>query len=162
MTRKIYLLCGPVRTGKTTRIMDWSSSSENVDGITAPVYLNQKHMFNLKTGVMKNLENVSECAEDKIITVGTYKFNPEVFEWGRKKLKQAASTVDLKWLVIDEIGLLELDGRGLEPEVTRILNNRNNYKFNILLIVRESLVDDVMKKYNFTSDDIEDFTNHLI
>lgn len=151
-----------MRTGKTTRIMEWASSSEKIDGITSPLYMNQKHLYNLKTGVMKNLENVSECDEEKIISVGSYKFNPDVFEWGRKKLNEAVNTNNTKWLVIDEIGLLELNGKGLEPEVSTILKKRENYKFDILLIVRESLVEDVMKKYNFTEDDLEDFTDHLI
>lgn len=159
---KIYLLSGPVRTGKTTKIMDWATSSKKIDGITAPVYLNQKHLYNLKTGVMKNLENVSGCKDEEIIFVGSYKFNPEVFEWGRRKISEASVSNHIDWLVIDEIGLLELDGKGLEPAVSEIISNRENYKFNLLLIVRDSLLEEVFKKYDLYEDDIEDFSKHLI
>ena len=46
-----------------------------------------------------------------------------------------------EWLIVDEAGFLELDGRGLEPALTESLRlNSDNAPANIVFVVRESLV----------------------
>ena len=64
-----------------------------------------------------------------------------------KKLLLDCLSKDLDWLVIDESGPLELEGKGLEPAVSKILIEDEKYGGNILCVVRESLLDKFVEHY---------------
>ena len=53
-------------------------------------------------------------------------------------------------IIIDEIGKLELKDEGFEPGVTALLNkfNNTNLQAELILVVRDYLVQDVISKYN--------------
>ena len=54
-----------------------------------------------------------------------------------------------EWLIIDEYGKLELKGEGLEPAITSILNNwKVEKRINLLIIIRDYLVSDLIKKFD--------------
>ena len=62
-----------------------------------------------------------------------------------------------KWLVIDEIGPLELRGGGLEPMVGKILNEYKRTKNNrLIIVVRENLLEKVIEHYKLHGDYIAD------
>jgi nucleoside-triphosphatase THEP1 len=54
---------------------------------------------------------------------------------------------DLDWLVVDEIGPLELEGKGLEPAITQIFSERDNFRGNILCVVRNSILEKFIQHY---------------
>lgn len=60
------------------------------------------------------LEADSKEKEVNIVTVDRYKFKKKVFEWGRNVLMKA-STENYAYLIIDEIGRLEFEGKGYRP-----------------------------------------------
>jgi nucleoside-triphosphatase THEP1 len=54
-----------------------------------------------------------------------------------------------RYLVIDEIGPLELSGRGLEPMVSTILENyERSPKQHLVLVVRDYLLEKVISHYH--------------
>ena len=79
--------------------------------------------------------------------IGNYIFSIEVFDWAKRQIQKAVKTGN-QWLIIDEIGPLELKGQGLEPAISEILQN---YKLSrdhrLLLVVRENLIEEVIKHY---------------
>jgi nucleoside-triphosphatase len=150
MDKPIYYYTGPVHTGKTTRIAEWASRN-NCTGILSPIINGKRHLREIKSGELKLLESDSNINS---ISIGRYNFKKEVFEWGRQKLL-AEYESEPEWLVIDEYGKLELRGEGLEPVISTIINHwKINKKNNLLIVVRDYLVNDFIKKFdrgiNFT------------
>ncbi len=146
--KEIYMLTGPVRSGKTTKLTEWCEKQKSVDGILAPIVNDMRHLHHFGSGVLKRLE--TDQKSEETIQIGRYNFDPEVFEWAKESLN-SLPLQKLHWLVIDEIGPLELKGKGLESAVSMILDQRSNYQnLSVVLVVREQLLRDVISHYQLT------------
>lgn len=139
----IYIYSGPTQSGKTTKLMQWAAPQKNIDGVFQPVIENKRFLYNISSRSLKELE--VEDGDD-LISIGNYKFNNKSFLWAQEKLLEACKT-KIDKLIIDEIGPLELDGKGLEPAISKILSDRSNFDFQIILVVREKLLNDFLKHY---------------
>ena len=83
----------------------------------------QRYLYSIFANDYRKLEAEDNCLPEKdIVKVGKYSFLQSTFLWAREELKVAMINRS-KYLIIDEIGPLELSGRGLEPMVTDILEN---------------------------------------
>lgn len=137
----VYILTGPIQTGKTTSLINWSEKKDNVYGILTPI-VNGKRMF-----MDVNLRHLflMEAKEDdkEVVTVGRYVFNKANFDKAIEIIRTAINHQG--WLVIDEIGPMELRGDGFNDILKEVLTNR---KGRILLVVREGLVEKVTTQYD--------------
>jgi nucleoside-triphosphatase THEP1 len=141
----VYLLTGEIKSGKTTRLQKWAANN-NTDGILAPVIDGKRHLTRIRSGETKLLEYTGEDKTIELTKIGNYNFLTSVFEWGRKEMYDSFLEKP-EWLIVDEIGPLELRGEGLEPVVSKILNENINSEMNILLVVRKSLLETVIEHY---------------
>ncbi len=59
---KIYILTGPVNSGKTTKLMNWVEKKSNVGGILTPVVDGKRHLYSIASQKYKifELENINE------------------------------------------------------------------------------------------------------
>jgi len=148
--KKIILFSGPIHSGKTTRLQKFISD-KNCDGIVAPVIDGKRFIQRIKTGEIKSLETESE----ESIIIGKYKFSKETMEWAKQQIKESLhSKVD--YIVIDEVGKLEMIDQGYEPMVTHAIEEfKKENSFDLILVVRESLVEDVISKYGLSEYNIE-------
>jgi nucleoside-triphosphatase len=151
----VHILTGPVQTGKTTRLMQWIKKHRDCAGILSPIINNKRHIYSILSDKSRCLEidNVHSREylgnEDfkNIIIIGKYNFSTEVFGWAKEHLQEAAKARK-KWLIIDEIGPLELNGQGLEPAIDEIIKNYEiSENHRLLIVVRENLVSDVIRHY---------------
>ncbi|MBM4158241.1 MAG: hypothetical protein FJ216_05605 [Ignavibacteria bacterium] len=149
----IFYITGPVRSGKTTFVSNWinddSHGSRSVDGILAPVIGGKRFLKRVSGDALMCLEYENKnCISglNNILKTGNYIFDKRIFEKGRYELLDAFLKKP-KWLVIDEIGNLELIGEGLEPAITKILNERDE-NVNLLLLIRDKLLEKVFHHYN--------------
>ena len=154
--KKILLYTGPVQSGKSSRLLSFVQNRNDVGGILSLVIDGKKYLYDISSGKKKLLEADSREKEINIVTVGRYKFKTEVFEWGRSILKKA-STEKYNYIVIDEIGSLELEGKGLSPIADEIISKYFTYSPKILLVVRESLVGKFLHHYKLKLEDIQFF-----
>lgn len=143
----IHVLSGPVHTGKTTRLMHWASSQKNIDGIFQPIIDGKRFIYHIASRSLKMLEVPSSIPLEKVIKIGNYNFSKDIFEWSQKLLTGCIAK-NLDWLIIDEIGPLELDGAGLEPAITKIFTGDNEFSGRILCVVRDSLLNKFLEHYN--------------
>ena len=97
------------------------------------------------------LEVSKNSVSDNFLKIGNYRFSKEVFSWGQSILLNAIKKKS-EWLVIDEIGPLELEGSGLEPAITEILKERDNYNGEILCVVRDTILDKFIEYYGIGKD----------
>jgi len=142
----VYIFTGDIKTGKTTRLQKWVGENPDADGILSPVIDGCRHIVSVKKDETKVLEYHGDDKSIALTKIGNYNFLKTVFEWGREELYKAFLKKP-KWLIIDEIGPLELRGEGLEPEVSRILNDDANDETNVVLVVRKPLLEAVTEHY---------------
>jgi nucleoside-triphosphatase len=136
----LYIFTGEIKSGKTTRLQKFISENPDADGILAPVIDGNRHLARIKTGETKLLEHLSGEPNPGLTTICNYKFLNSIFKWGMDELYNAYLQKP-EWLIIDEIGPLELKGQALEPMVSKILNDEKRNEINIILVIRRTLVE---------------------
>lgn len=131
----IFILTAPVQSGKTTSLVKWAEKRNDVYGIVTPV-VDGKRVF---SDIATKEEFPMEAVEgEETLLVGRFIFSKTGFE---KAVSIIRDAIDKNgWLIIDEIGPLELRGEGFHDIVRKVLRER---KEKIILVVREGLVQQV-------------------
>lgn len=140
--RRVFILTRPVQTGKTSSLVSWSEKHYNVYGILTPVVDGRRVFMNAHTRHQFGME--ADAAETNTVHVGRYAFSQPAFEQARLVIREAIRMPG--WLVIDEIGPLELRGEGFAGELRDALNQQPEEQ-TILLVVREGLVEQVREAF---------------
>jgi nucleoside-triphosphatase THEP1 len=153
--RKINILTGPIHSGKTTRLAVWIKSCPNCAGILAPVRDGLRYLYSIHSGQSKLLEaKGNSFEEDDLTRIGEYRFINATFDWAQNELLLVVIQKP-EWIIIDEIGPLEMDGKGLEPAVRKILEQMHNQdQLNLLLVVREKLLDLFFQSYDIKETEV--------
>ena len=155
----IFIHCGSVHSGKTTRLIKWLKDKNNVQGIISPIIAGKRYLVNIQSDEKRKLEIDSGSSQENVITVGKYIFDKSVFEWACKIILDGIKS-NPNWLIIDEVGPLELQGEGLAKAVKKVLSNKNILLgTNLVLVVRDSLMTDFLNHYNLTEKDINYFND---
>jgi len=153
LSKKIYIVTGKIKSGKSTFVEKWIRSKSNVAGIIQPVINGERFIKNISSNNYKKL--TTNIINSTTIKIGKYLFDSETFNWAKVQLNIAVKTKP-EWLVIDEFGILELDGKGLEPEFTNILKRiKKQNHTKLLVMVRENLLDQFLDKYKLKNDEVE-------
>lgn len=150
------LLTGPVHVGKTTAcwkaIPGIRSAGCKVAGFISPPLLNAEggkvgiEMMDLATGIHQTFARVR--AGDATTTIGVYHITEEAIEWARRVLA-AALLANTDWLVIDEIGPLELhQGAGFAFALPALADPLRVP--NAIVIVREALTHELTERLGRT------------
>jgi nucleoside-triphosphatase THEP1 len=135
----LYILTGPVQSGKTSSLMNWIVNQTDVYGILTPL-VNEKRVFmDAQTRDLFDMEATAD--ESAAMVVGRFRFSRNNFDMAITIIRDAIEKQG--WLVIDEIGPLELRGEGFHDVLKEVLAQR---KDKLLLVVREGLVEKV-KEY---------------
>ena len=150
--KKIYILTGAKNSGKSTRLMKWVEQQNNIVGIICPREKGKRELFSVLSKTFKKFE-VGE-KNSTTIKIGKFNFLKESFDWAESELLKSLS-LKPTWVVIDEIGPLELQGRGFDTATRQLLNSPDLEQTNLLLVIRESLVDEVVLAYNLDTEKIE-------
>lgn len=142
----IYIFCRPVHSGKTTELLSWCNKQDNIAGILMPDMDGGRKIYNIKTKDIFDIEclDPANCTEP-LTTVGRFNFYTSAFEKANSiLLNELCNYPD--WVVIDEAGKLELDGKGFYSALKTIVDlyKSNTAEGNLLIIVRDSLCDAVI------------------
>lgn len=143
---QVYILSGKIQTGKTTRLMQWAATQKKIDGVLQPIIENKRFIYHISSRTLKQLEIDKTLDQEEVIQIGKYNFSTKVFDWANKALLDAFNK-NLDWLIVDEIGPLELEGKGLEPAVSKILSERDNFGGKIVCVVRDTILEKFISKY---------------
>jgi len=140
--RQVVILNGSIQIGKTTSLVIWSQGRSDVSGILTPVIDGKRFFMNAKTREVFPMEAAS--GESQVLIVGRYAFSKKGFDRAIEIVKEGMNKTD--WLVIDEIGPMELKGEGFDQILREILEKRNGIQ-TVLLVVRDGLAEEVKEKY---------------
>jgi nucleoside-triphosphatase THEP1 len=159
----IYILSGPVNSGKTTQLFNFAAKRNDVFGFLCPYIDGKRCIFDLRYGIYYPLE-LDEKKVDSI-EIGRFVFDKAGFLRMHDILESAFTRKEMNWFIIDEIGKLEIRDLGLEPALSHFIEKYKSIEtkkpFNLLLVIRDYLFEDVIKKYNLQEarliEDIEFF-----
>ncbi len=151
---KIFTLSGPIQTAKTTKLLEWAKCKNDVDGILAPIIKGERHLLHISSFESRSLERPQTFSDQ--VRVGRFVFSQKVFLWAHEKLNNINGS-GLNWLILDEIGPLELQGKGLEPAITSVLKKFYSTQINILMVVREGLEQKVLDRYLIDFNEVKKF-----
>ena len=143
MNNKVIILTGEIQTGKTTLLQQFCRQRNDVAGILTPV-VNGKRVFYDIAG--KNSFSMEASGDEDSIPIGKYVFSVAAFAKANNILLSAVAHNDCKYLIIDEIGPLEIkQQKGLYQSLNKIPGSSFNY--NLIIVVRQSLVDEALKTF---------------
>jgi nucleoside-triphosphatase THEP1 len=141
---KIIILSASIQTGKTTSIIEWAKNRKDVWGVATPVINGKRVFLDLQTNEEFHMEALA--GETETLSVGRFLFSRKNFERAVSIIKNAVNQKG--WLVIDEIGPMELRGEGFAEVLSTVLKNRNE---PLLLVVREGMVDKVKEHFGINN-----------
>jgi nucleoside-triphosphatase THEP1 len=142
----IYILSGPIHSGKTTELQKWCNQQQNISGILMPDINGKRKIVDVHTKEVFDIE-CSDSANtiEPLTSVGRFHFYTALFEKANTILINSLNQ-NPDWLVIDEAGKLELEGKGFYQSIIKAVAfyNCNRNSGNLLITVRESLCDQVI------------------
>jgi nucleoside-triphosphatase THEP1 len=140
MSNKIIILTGDIQTGKTTLLQQFCKGRNDAAGILTPI-VNGKRVFYDIAG--DSFFNMEADANEETLAVGKYLFSKCAFEQAGNIMLDASKIQILNYLIIDEIGPLEIKHRqGFYQSLQQILSSPYNY--TLIAVVRQSLVDNAV------------------
>jgi nucleoside-triphosphatase THEP1 len=141
---QVYIITGPVQSGKTTSLIKWAEKRNDVYGILTPVINGKRVFLNSNSGEIFPMEATED--EEETVNIGRFTFSKRNFD---KAIAVIGEAIDKPgWLVIDEIGPLELRGEGFATVLKKVLKQRDE---KMLLVVRAELVEEVRNYFEFQS-----------
>lgn len=143
---KVFILTGPVHTGKSTALKAWLNSKGTKMGgflhIGKP-----KQLLLLGINALYTLEKETQT-ESTDICVGKYVFADEAFKIMNTELASLSSN-QKNIIIIDEIGKLELKGQGIDKGLELFCRSLSSFNNSIVIfVVRDFLIEEVVKKYH--------------
>lgn len=142
----IYIFSGPVHSGKTTELQQWCSQQKNISGILMPDINGSRKILDLHTKAFFDIECTDAAnTKERLTSVGRFYFYTSAFEKANAIVLIALNQIP-RWLVIDEAGKLELDGKGFYDSIVKAVDVYNNDQIagNLLITVRDSLCNEVI------------------
>lgn len=143
----IYVLTGPIRSGKTTRLQIFCKANDSIGGFLTPD-IDQKRVVEF-LGSGETIPFEANQSED-FISIGKFRFRAEAFE---KMKANISSFGSMEWHIIDEVGKLELMDQGLQPDLAIAINQfKTKPDQHLILVIRDSLLNAVVKKFGFENE----------
>jgi len=139
MSANFIILTGDIQTGKTTWLQKWTGTKEKIVGILSPVINGKRNFYDIEQKIFLPMDAAVD--EQEVLTIGKYLFSGKAFDTVSNQLLSCSAKTDWEYLVIDEIGPLELiHKKGLyEPLVTLIRNTQRNC--TIIIVVRTQMLE---------------------
>jgi nucleoside-triphosphatase len=140
----IYIFSGKIHSGKTTKLLRYVRERTDIAGILCPVIENKRYLKFIPGG--ENILLESGNVNQDVLFCGKYKFRKSVFDKANLYLIKIVNE-NYNWIIIDEAGHLELEDSGLHESINHITKNYRK-TLNLILVVRDTLVSSILKKYN--------------
>jgi nucleoside-triphosphatase THEP1 len=140
--KPVWILTGMIRSGKTTTLVNWSEGHTDVAGVLTPVVNEKRMLMNVKTREQWPMEAAE--GEKEVIEVGRFVFSKVNFDKAVELVRAGINSS--AWLIIDEIGPMELRGEGFHDILNEVLEQQQTGQ-TLVLVVREGMVEKVKEKF---------------
>lgn len=142
----IFIFSRPIHSGKTSELLQWCDQQKSIGGILMPDIGGSRKIFDLHTKEVFDIECTNAgITNESITSVGRFHFYTSAFEKGNLIITQALDK-KYSWLVIDEAGKLELEGKGFYDSIKKAVDIFQDEETagNLLITVRDSLCEEVI------------------
>ena len=140
MNNKILILTAEKQAGKTTLLQQFCKDRNDVAGILTPIVNGKRVFYNIAGATYFEME--ANKNEPQLV-IGNYILSAAGFKKANDMLMQESKRKDINYLIIDEIGPLETKyQQGFYTTLITLL--KSSFKYNLLLVVRPSLVEEVL------------------
>jgi nucleoside-triphosphatase THEP1 len=163
LSKKVIILTGGVGQGKTTLLEKVIENLEKqkieVGGIYSPRIVKNKLTigYDIVDIRSKKQELFLRISDDEgLEKIGRYRIFPEGLRFSTCALFTEKNR-NAKVIIIDEVGLLELQNRGWADNIYQLLNGSDPH---VLLSVRESLTDQVIHKWNIRESSVYNISDY--
>ena len=144
----IYLFTGDIRSGKTTTIYRAAIHRNDVGGFLTPDSEDGRVLYDLKERIKHPFE-VHDYDPNSTIKVGRFIFLKNAFEKGNELIEVHLNDEKIQYIVIDEVGKLELRDEGFHKLVDQLFKKPLNKR--LIIVVRSFLFDEVIDKFRLES-----------
>lgn len=142
----IYILTGPIRSGKTTALEVWAKDQKGLGGFLSPDRANRRKILLLSSNETIPFECDLNMDVDAI-PVGKFNFLKSSFDTA-----SARTLLDIHagkaLIVIDEIGKLELRNQGFSALLKQVLLMQSNHHFDLYLVIRDTLLKQILAQFS--------------
>jgi nucleoside-triphosphatase THEP1 len=159
-TKNLLIYIGPIKSGKSSRLYDFSKNRKNFAGILSLSIDNKKWLYSIRTKEQKLLEVNKLESNGNTITCGKYVFDKKVFKWARGILNYDLEEKP-ELIILDEIGPLELSGGGLAPTSFEIIKKSIAGELKTLVVIRENLLNKFFEYVKISKQDVDFFNFDL-
>ena len=153
-SRKIFLISGPVGSGKTTKVLkiieDFRAKNISIGGLYSPRILEGETTIGYDVVDIQTNHRTSflmKSIDETLAKIGRYSIIPAGLEAGYEALDFSNDRIT-QLIVIDEVGNLELENKGWASQIEELLNNHSIY---LLFTVRDIYTESVIQKWNLNS-----------
>ncbi len=144
--KEVYILTGTIHSGKSSTLANWCKTRNDVFGILSPVENGKRFFQDISNGEKFPMEAGPD--EISTIPIGKFKFSMSAFSKAIEVITRSSYNKN-GWLVIDEIGPLELSGRGFDEVLKELLDNSPS-NIKLILVIRDTIKDDVIQRYSLS------------
>ena len=143
MKRNIFLT-GPPGIGKTTIIKKWAEKIKNAGGFYTEEIRESGKRKGFKIVTLDGKEGIlASCEKEGRLRVGRYTVNIKEFEdTGVKSIEKALEDKGIKYIVIDEVGRMELFSERFKKIVEKALDS-DKVVIGVLTRAKDSFVDKI-------------------
>jgi nucleoside-triphosphatase THEP1 len=143
----IYILSGDIGVGKSHSLLEWVRYRTDVFGVLSlRMVYEDRYFFDIRSKdifIMEAVEN-----DKNTVSVGRYHFLKSAFKRANNIIRGSLKRNKSGYLIIDEIGKLELRSEGLHTSacsaIKKTLHDKN---LHLILVVRTSLLKEITQKY---------------
>lgn len=149
----IQILTGPIRSGKTTALWHWSKMRSDTGGVLSPDVGALRSLHNVRTSERIAWQK-QEVTDDTDLIIGRFVFDQRAFSTAVGWLDAHLMDPEIGYVILDEIGPLELKGRGWDPWLRGALDHFGEK--TLIVVVRDFLLDEVVEKYGWHTSEVVD------
>ena len=149
---RITIISGEKHSGKTTKLLELISDLEfqnkKCAGIIAigSIKNNKRHSFDIQDITTSKTMQIMSVEENlEFNKIGKFYINPIAFKFGEEVLEKALKS-NANYIIIDEIGKLELNENGWFNIFNKLLKSEQN----VIFTSRKELLQKVTKKFNIS------------
>jgi nucleoside-triphosphatase THEP1 len=152
VTPNITLFTGTIRSGKTSTLALWASSQTEIGGFLSPDDSHGKRQLVLLSNGQTLPFELDDQSTEPGLDVGRFRLSEQAFNSGKAEVSRAFASETCQYIIIDEVGKLELNNQGWAPELATWIAEANqpDFKKQLILVVRDTLVEDVQRHFQLS------------
>jgi nucleoside-triphosphatase THEP1 len=144
MSHKIIILSAGIQTGKTTLLQQLCKQQNNIGGILTPIVEGERKFYDILQKKYFAME--AEGTEEKL-AIGKFLFSAPAFSKANNLLLEATLKPGIAYIVIDEIGPLEIKWQqGFYHSLKKITARKVG--FTLILVIRSSCLEQAIQTFN--------------